>query len=342
MAGNEAPPFWYEEPGLQAHLLAPVAWVYGAIARRRMDRRDQPEVAAPVICVGNLTVGGTGKTPTALALAEAAMALSHKPGFVTRGYGGTHVRPHLVDPDHDTTRSVGDEPLLLARAAPTVVGANRAQGATLLLDRGADLIIMDDGFQSRSLAIDFALITVDARRGIGNGRVIPAGPLRAPLRDQMRLADLVLRVGEGDGGDIVIRAAARAARPVAQASLVPLDTRALKGKRLLAYCGIGDPPKFFATLKEAGLDVADTYAFGDHHEFGPNDAKALLEKADVGDLTLVTTAKDAVRLSYNDGPLATLRERSMVLDVRLAFEDADQARTIIKAAADTYARRRIG
>ena len=342
LAGSEAPPFWYRQPGLQARLLWPASVAYGTIARRRMDHAEPPAVDVPVLCVGNLTVGGTGKTPTAIALAEAAVRHRYRPGIVARGYGGGHIRPHRVDPQTDTARSVGDESLLLARAAPTVIGANRARSAPALIDDGCDFIIMDDGFQSRSLLADYALITLDARRGIGNGRVIPAGPLRAPLRDQMRLTDAVLRIGTGEAGDQVVRAAARAGKPVMQAHLQPANVRAISGRQVLAYCGIGDPGKFYETLHHYGCMLAATRSFGDHYMFTEADARALVGKAEAEGLELVTTEKDFVRLSHRQGPLATLRERTHVLPVALVFETRADAERVIAATEQRYQRRRTG
>lgn len=341
LAGSEAPPFWYRQPGLHAHLLWPAAWAYGAIARRRMDRAKPPAVDAPVLCVGNLTVGGTGKTPTAIALAGVAASQRYTPGIVARGYGGRQLRPHRVDPDRDTALSVGDEALLLARAAPTVIGANRLRNAQALIDDGVDFIIMDDGFQSRSLLADHALITLDAGRGIGNGRVIPAGPLRAPLRDQMRLGDTILRIGTGEAGDCVVRAAARAGKPVMQAHLEPVDAPSLAGRQVLAYCGIGDPGKFYQTLQRHDCLLAATRSFGDHHMFTEADARALVGKAEAEGLELVTTEKDYVRLSHRQGPLAVLRERTHVLPIALMFENTADAEAIIAATERRFRHRRI-
>lgn len=342
LAGSEAPPFWYGEPGLRSRLLWPASVIYGAIARRRMDRAAPASVNAPVLCIGNLTVGGAGKTPVAIALALAARDRGYRPGIVSRGYGGGHVRPHRVDLEADTARSVGDEALLLARAAPTAVGVNRARSAQTLIDGGVDFIIMDDGFQSRSLHMDYALIALDARRGIGNGGVIPAGPLRAPLRDQMRLMDAVLRIGDADAGDRVVRAAARAGKPVMQARLEPADMHAVAGRRLLAYCGIGDPGKFYETLRNHGCMPAATRSFGDHHIFTEADARALLAKAEADGLELVTTEKDHVRLSHRDGPLAALRRRTHVVPVSVVFDAGSDADAILAATAQGYHHRRIG
>jgi tetraacyldisaccharide 4'-kinase len=342
LAGNEAPPFWYEKPGWLAGMLAPASWAYGAAARFRMDRARPPQVRAPVLCIGNLTVGGSGKTPAAIAVGKAAIAAGYKPGFLTRGYGGTHRAPHMVDLAHDTARSVGDEPLLLARHAPTVVGGDRAAGAQMLVANAIDFVIMDDGFQSRSVHYDFALITIDARRGVGNGAVLPAGPLRAPLIDQMRHASAVLRIGAGTAADGIVRAAAKAAKPIMQASLVPSGLEPLVGKPLFAFTGIGDPEKFYDTLTGGGCWLSARRSFGDHHQFTVRDAEELLERARSDGLLLVTTEKDAVRLSRSDGPLGELRKRIHVVTVDLQFENADAVRTLLRSVSDHYDDRRIG
>ena len=306
-----------------------------------MERTGLPELPVPVLCIGNLTVGGTGKTPTAIAVAKTLTEVGRTPGIVLRGYGGSQVRPLLVDPDHHTAKAVGDEAMLLARAAPTAVGARRIDAARLLIDHGANFIVMDDGFQSRPFQIDHALITIDARRGIGNGGILPAGPLRAPLRDQLRIADAVVRIGEGSGADAVIRAAARAAKPVMTAKLVPDPIPDLAGKQVLAFCGIGDPGKFFATVQSLDCLLAGTRAFGDHHNYTASDAQALLSKAEAEGLTLVTTEKDAVRLHYVEGPLARLRQTTVVVPVSLQFENARDVHAIVEATITAWHARRI-
>ncbi|GAB4364242.1 MAG: tetraacyldisaccharide 4'-kinase [Oricola sp.] len=341
MAGSEAPPFWYQPRGWQAYCLAPASWAYGAVARFRMDRARPPQVTAPVLCIGNLTVGGSGKTPAAIAIGKAVAEAGYRPGFVTRGYGGSVVGPHRVDLDHDTALTVGDEALLLARVAPTMVTGNRAAGARRLVEDGIDFIIMDDGFQSRSLHYDYALIALDARRGIGNGAVIPAGPLRAPMIDQMRHADALLRIGDGEAGTSVVRAAARAAKPVVRADIVPVPLPELESKPLLAFSGIGDPDKFFDTLRGMGHWLTMTRAYGDHHFFTEADAEDLLLRADLESLDLVTTEKDAVRLTHTQGPLGELRRRAHVLPVGMVFESPAALDALIAEVAERYHQRRI-
>ncbi|HEX2258052.1 MAG TPA: tetraacyldisaccharide 4'-kinase, partial [Afifellaceae bacterium] len=204
----EAPAFWWRERSLAGYALSPVGTLYGAVAARRM-RRPAPRAPIPVICVGGLTLGGAGKTPTALAIAAICGEMGRRPGFVTRGYGGSEPGPVLVDAKRHTAAQVGDEPLILARAHPTVAGRDRLAGARLLARLGCDVAVMDDGFQSPSLEKDLALLVVDAGQGIGNGLVFPAGPLRAPLAAQIRRADAVVLIGGPAKDATVARAAAR-------------------------------------------------------------------------------------------------------------------------------------
>lgn len=337
----EAPPFWWTAPSWQARVLAPAGWLYGRIAARRMDRARRHVLPVPVICVGNPTVGGSGKTPVALAIARAAARRGLKPGFLSRGHGGSLDRPTRVEPGRHRARDVGDEPLLLAAEAPTVIARNRLQGAELLVGGGTDLVIMDDGFQSAQLAFDEALLVVDARRGLGNGHLIPAGPLRAPLRDQLRHASALVVVGEGGAADGLVRQAARAAKPVHAAGLVPINGAAFAGHRLLAFAGIGDPHKFFRTLEELGAEPVERRVFGDHHPYGEDEAGALLDAAERGGLMLATTAKDIARLRGGHGRCDTLARRAAVLEVEARFESAAALDSIIEAALDRHRRRRL-
>jgi len=287
----------------------------------------------PVICVGNFVVGGAGKTPTALALADLVRRLGLSPGFLTRGYGATIRAAHRVDAARDTAALVGDEPLLLAEAAPVVVAPHRPDGVAPLLAAGADCIIMDDGFQNPSLAKDFSLVVVDGGAGIGNGRVMPAGPLRAPLPAQMPRADAVLVIGEGAGGDALARLAAEAGKPVLRGRLRPVSgPDGGSGTRVLAFSGIGRPEKFLASLREAGFDVAATEAFPDHHPYGEADAERLVARAEAEGLALVTTAKDHVRLKGIGGAKGRLADRTIVLRVRLVFDDEPMLERLIREA----------
>jgi tetraacyldisaccharide 4'-kinase len=315
------PHFWWRQAGMAAALLAPLARLYGAVAARRMVRTGQA-AGVPVVCIGNPTVGGAGKTPVALTVAHMLRASGAAPVFLSRGYGGRLPGPERVDPKRHRAADIGDEPLLLARVAPTIVAIDRVGGARTAIAAGASVIVMDDGFQNPSLAKDFSVLVLDARRGVGNGRVIPAGPLRAPLDLQLARAQAVVVVG-ADPADDIRRLARAADVPVFGAKLVPdrsaLD--ALGGKRVLAFAGIGDPEKFFATLRAAGIAVGATRGFDDHHCFTQAEAQSLCAEADRAQLVLVTTEKDLARMQGDD-TLAQLAARSRALSVTLTFDDA--------------------
>jgi tetraacyldisaccharide 4'-kinase len=324
------PAFWRRKPGLAARLLAPLSLAYGAVAGLRLRQRGR-RAGMPVVCIGNFTVGGAGKTPTALAVARMLAAAGERPVFLSRGYGGRLAGPVLVDPTRHAADDVGDEPLLLARAAAAIVARARVEGAALAAAAGAGVVVMDDGFQNPSLAKDFSVLVVDGQRGIGNGRVIPAGPLRAPLKAQLARAHALVVVGTASGAADVVVAAARAQGiPVFAAWLRPDPgfVAALGGGRVLAFAGIGDPQKFFATLVHAGIPVAATRSFADHHRYTKAEAQALCDEADRDGLILVTTEKDHVRLT-GDEALAELAAHAHALPVALALEDEETFRSLL-------------
>jgi tetraacyldisaccharide 4'-kinase len=315
------PAFWWREAGLAARLLAPLAAVYGAVASARLARSGA-RAGAPVICIGNLTVGGAGKTPLALTLARLLEEAGDAPALLSRGYGGRLAGPVRVDLARHRAADVGDEPLLLARIAPAFVARDRVKGAQAAVAAGAGVIVMDDGFQNPSLQKNFSVLIVDERRGIGNGKVVPAGPLRAPLNAQIARADALVVVGAADAGACVTTAARRRGVPVFRAGLMPdvAVVAALAGTRVLAFAGIGDPEKLFATLTGAGIAIAATRSFPDHHRYAPAEARMLCELADREALTLVTTEKDLVRMQ-GDARVAALAARSRALPVTLTLSD---------------------
>jgi tetraacyldisaccharide 4'-kinase len=312
--------FWREPPGAAAALLAPLGAIYGAIAAWRLRGPGQ-RIGIPILCVGNLTLGGAGKTPTAIAVGSLLNAAGARPFFLSRGYGGRLKGPIRVDPAHNAS-DVGDEPLLLARTAPTIVAHDRVAGASAARAAGASVIVMDDGFQNPSLAKDLSIIVVDGRNGIGNGSVFPAGPLRAPLAAQIARAHALVVIGGGDGAAIPVAAARQRGIPVFAARLVPApgDLAALAGKPLLAFAGIGDPEKFFATLAAAGADLWVRRGFPDHHAYTAGDATALLARAEASGLLPVTTEKDMVRLAGSP-ETAALAAATRTLAVKLSFDD---------------------
>jgi tetraacyldisaccharide 4'-kinase len=338
---SEAPPFWWTKTGWQAICLYPLSFVYGRISGAILQHRRRHPLPVPVICVGNFTVGGAGKTPTAIAIARAAKARGLTPGFLSRGYGGSLDVMTVVDPHHHRSTAVGDEPLLLAREALTVISRRRVAGAEKLIAEGADLIIMDDGFQSARLQVDYALIVIDSMRGIGNGWVVPSGPVRAPIQVQMRHLDAILKVGKGDAADQFVRQASRSGKPVLVANVMPQSGGDLSGKSVLAYAGIADPRKFYRTLEELGAVIADRQDFPDHHHLADDEISDLLARAEKQGLQLVTTAKDSVRLAGGHGRSAELQEKSKVVDVDMVFDDPKAPDLIIDRAIEACRLRRL-
>ena len=327
------PGFWWRPRSWPSLVLAPLAWVYGAIAAFRL-RQHGAAIGIPVICVGNYTLGGAGKTPTVIALVELLRGEGERPFVLSRGYGGGLKGPVLVDAARHSAADVGDEPLLLAAAAPVVVSADRVAGARLAVERGASIIVMDDGFQNPSLVKQLSLIVIDAARGLGNGMVFPAGPLRAPLDDQLERTDGLLVIGNGSATDGVAAAMIHRDKPVLRARLVAdaADVALLKGKPVLAFAGIGDPEKFFATLRGCGIQVAAVKSFADHHVFSAGELAMLRAEARERGLTLVTTAKDLARLGAAGVDITALK-------VALVLEDQGALRSVVvRALAKTPAK----
>ena len=316
------PAFWWR-PGAGS-LLSPLGGIYGAVAALRMRSPGQ-RAGVPVICVGNLTIGGGGKTPAALAIGRLLLAAHQRPFFLSRGYGGRLTGPVRVDPAAHSAAAVGDEPLLLARLAPTIVARDRLAGAKAARSGGASVIVMDDGFQNPALAKDLAILVIDGRRGIGNGRAIPAGPLRAPLETQIARAQALVIVGAQDGARTVAARVRRHNIAIFHGRLEPerQTIAALGGRKVLAFAGIAYPEKFFATLAEAGVTVAERANFADHHRYTAAQAQALIARADAANLVLITTEKDHARLA-GDPHLAALAASASALPVRLVIEEAAQ------------------
>lgn len=337
---SNAPPFWWRKPGWQAYALKPLSWVYGSIAGKTMRRKNRPSVDVPVICIGNFTVGGAGKTPTAIAIAQAAIKKGLKPGFLSRGYGGTLDVTTLVEPHH-RAKDVGDEPLLLDRYAMTVISRRRIDGAHRLVEAGADLIIMDDGFQSARLTVDYTLVVIDSVRGIGNGFIVPAGPVRAPISEQMRQLSAILKVGDGTAADELVRTAARAGKTIYVAGIQPTLPGGLTGTPVIAYAGIADPDKFYRTVESMGAHIMERRSFSDHHTFEDDEIADLLDTSDKNLHQLVTTAKDVARLKGAPGRAEELWRRSYVIEIEMVFDDPNTPSEIIDAAIENCRNRRL-
>lgn len=311
----KTPDFWRHR-GWQSLLLAPFGWIYGALTLRRMAKPGS-RAPVPVISVGNFTAGGAGKTPTAIAIAKALIARGERPFFLTRGHGGREAGPLRVDPSRHRAIEVGDEPLLLARHAPVIVARDRAAGARMAIAEGASCLVLDDALQNPALTKDFSLAVIDGGFGFGNGRCVPAGPLRAPVAASLAKVDAVLVIGPDEAG------AGRTVAseiPVFTAEMRPsAGTEMLAGREVIAFSGIGRPEKFRGTLTALGARIVAFHAFADHHAFTDAEAQSLLASA--GERTLVTTEKDHVRLKGTPA-LDDLAARAMAVPIEIVLDPA--------------------
>ncbi len=295
-------------------LLDPAAALFelGGAVRQRLTKPHHASV--PVVCIGNLVTGGAGKTPVAISIGRRLSELGVNVHFLTRGYRGRERGPIAVDPDRHTARDVGDEPILLAAFAPTWVARDREAGARAAAAAGAGAIVMDDGLQNPTLAKDLALLVVDGETAFGNGRIMPAGPLREPIRKALARVQAIVVMGEDTSGIGGLLAAGP--HPVLSASLLPDgDTAQWRGARMVAFAGIGRPEKFFTLLDRLGCSLIARMAYPDHHAYQVQELTRMIDLAEAGQAGLVTTAKDYVRVP------AALRSRIQVLPVRVAWEN---------------------
>ncbi len=300
----QAPDFWFRPASWQSRLLAPLGALYAWGTARRLAKGAPEKLPVPVICVGNINAGGTGKTPTVIYLMQFLTELGHTPHVVTRGYGGSLVGPAQVNERAHKAHEAGDEPLLLAAFGPVWVSKDRAAGARAAVAAGASHILLDDGFQDPSLHKDFSLVVVDAKRGFGNQRCIPAGPLREPTSKGLARADALLTIGEGPAIDT--------GKPRFSAVLEPLPMGMdWRGTRVLAFAGIGHPEKFFSTLQSLGVKLLHAEALADHQPLTIQLMARLTADAHKHNARLVTTEKDAVRLPQE------YRQEVLTLPVRL-------------------------
>ena len=325
-----APEFWRTD-GVRARAVAPLGIAYAAAARFKFARGVPWRAGVPVICVGNLVMGGAGKTPVAAALGAELNRRGVAAHFLSRGHGGRNPGPIRVEARVHAASEVGDEPLLLSEIAPTWVARDRVAGAKAAEAAGAEAIVMDDGFQNPSLVKDFALLVVDGGYGLGNGRIFPAGPLREPWPSGFARADAAILIGDDR---VAIEPELRARLPVFRARFVPAPgAERLAGRAVVAFAGIGRPEKFFATLTEMGCRLSATRSFADHHRYRDHEIMELVDAAAHRGATPVTTAKDAARLTPE------MRSLIEVLDVALDWEEDDALARLIAPALDRLAAR---
>jgi len=323
----KAPSFWnHGQNSLLSTLLSPIAGLYGAQTTKRAQQPPRFKADIPVICIGNLTMGGAGKTPSAIAICEYLKQAGKKPIFLSRGYGGCLKGPVMVDAHR--ADEVGDEPLLLKQHAPVCVSHDRAAGAKACMAQGCDVILMDDGYQNPHLHKDLSFLVVDGGFGHGNERVFPAGPLRETLENGLKRCDAILFIGD-DHTDTKKRLKQIAPDlPLLCCTITPEARPDLKGKDGIAFAGIGRPEKFFATLEEMGVKLKACHSFADHHPYSMDDLSKLEAQAKDLNAQLITTQKDKVRLPE------TMQRHIDVIKITLAFEEADMLHGLLHNIID--------
>ena len=288
----KTPSFWHAD-GFIPKLLEPLAQLYKCLSFLERSLRSKTKIDIPVLCIGNLISGGAGKTPIALSIGQ-ILNVKHNISFLTRGYGGIEAGPIEVNPDEHSSYEVGDEALILSEVGPTWVSRNRTAGAIAAKNAGFEIVIMDDGFQHTSLVKTLSFVIIDGPYGFGNGRLIPAGPLREPIYSGLKRADVIVLVGEVNPSIIELLPNNK---PLLRASLVPAEMGTqLSNNNVIGFAGIGRPTKFLETLEKMGLNIIDFVAFPDHYRFRESEIRELYEKATEVDAILVTTFKDIKRV----------------------------------------------
>lgn len=307
----KTPKYWQSNSFI-SKMLAPLGFVYGALTQARLKIVKPKKVEIPVICIGNITAGGTGKTPVSISIAKLLGIEMYHPYFVTRGYGG-QLQNVIVNNKKHTAAEVGDEPLLLSQQAPVVVNADRYAGAELAIKNGADVIVMDDGFQNPTLYKNLSFLVFDGTYGIGNGKIIPAGPLRETFRNGIKRADALIILGK-DKHNL----AEKSGLPVFYGHTEAVQTCNIENPNVVAFAGIGHPQKFYHTLCQQGFNVVETIDFPDHHFYSCEELDKILEKAKTLNAEVYTTSKDYVKIPH------LLQKEIKVLEVAVVWDNPEQ------------------
>lgn len=330
----KTPSFWYRAPedatSKRERLLSPLSKIYQLFFALDQKLKKPCSVDIPILCIGNITAGGTGKTPTSIALLNALKhaSIAQNPFFLIRGYGGAEHGPLLVDLNEHSAWDVGDEALILAKHAPTIIGGDRVASAELAIEHGADIIIMDDGLQNPSIHKDLKFVVINGEMGFGNQKLMPAGPLRQPLAQGLAIADAFIIIGADHHNT---QQHLPEDKPVLYAQLQNArnytpDTQ----KPYIAFAGLGYPDKFFNFLKSSmGMNIIDTIPFGDHHPYDSQDLLKLYEQAQTQKATLLTTEKDFMRLPEIDGITVE------TIPVEMIWDDTDALLSVVKNALGT-------
>jgi len=312
----KTPKYW-QSNSIISKLLEPIGLIYGGLTAMRLKFKKPRKTDVPVICIGNITAGGTGKTPVSVSIAKMLATEMFHPFFVTRGYGGK-LQNVVVNLKKHSAQEVGDEPLLLAKQAPVVVNANRYEGAKLAIKEGADIIIMDDGFQNPSLHKDLSFLVFDGNYGIGNGKIIPAGPLRETLSDGIKRADALIILGNDKH-----HLAERTKLPVFFAHTEPVQTT-ISHQRIVAFAGIGHPQKFYHTLSMQGFEVVKTIDFPDHHFYSKDELESIVKIAQQLNAEIYTTGKDFVKIP------PSMHKYINVLEIAVVWDEPEQLTSFIR------------
>lgn len=323
----KTPKFWYRPQSSSAplieQLLTPFSALYRIGQNMNLNTQQTKSVEIPVICIGNITAGGSGKTPTIIALHKLLIkhGLFKSPYFLSRGYGGSESQTRCIEV-HDDAKFVGDEPLLLASHSKTIISVNRYYGAKMMHDLGADCVLMDDGFQNTSLQKDISLLVIDGKTGFGNRKLIPSGPLREPIDAAFQRAQAVLIIGEDKTN---VTSLIPAHMTVLKASIQVQDNLVLKKEQpYIAFAGLGHPQKFYDTLKQSDMNIVTFHEFADHHPYSQKDINALLYEAKQANAMLLTTEKDYQRIPRD------LRDNIDVFPIELVWENEDNVLTFLK------------